>query len=275
MKQVMAPLGMAALFVVSQCIAAVVAPSFKSEGFETFENPNDPVNIFYIFSVIIIFTALILFIAKYKEDFVKYIILFSFFLASLSIFDAFFYLLVPSLSSVIAIFVAIIMIILIIRHPEWYVVDLFGVFLAGGIAALFAISLSLELILIFLIVLAAYDAISVYKTKHMVRLAETITSSHLPLLLMVPKNTTFSYRKLKKLGRKRDAVYMGLGDFIIPGWLIAYASVELGFIGFFITLVGALVGYVVLMALVSRGPQPGLPLLNGGAITAFALIYWL
>lgn len=275
MKQVIAPIGMAVLFVVSQCVAAIVAPSFKDEGFETFDNPNDPVNILYLFSIIIIFTALILIIAKYRQDLVKYIVLFSFFLAAFSIFDAFFYLVIPSLSSVIAIAIAMIMLVLLIRHPEWYVVDAFGVFLAGGIAAIFAISLSLELILIFLIALALYDMISVHKTKHMVHLAETITSSHLPLLLIIPKKTTYSYRKLKKLGLEKDAIYMGLGDFIIPGWLIAYAAIELGLIGFLATLIGALVGYIALMALVSRGPQPGLPYLNGGAIAAFALIYLL
>jgi presenilin-like A22 family membrane protease len=273
-KGIIAPLGLAILFVATQVLAAAVAPSFQAEGFETFEDPGDPANIAYLFAVIVTFTVIILVIARYREDIIKYIILLFFFLASLSIFEALLFLVAPSGATVGALVIAVVMLVLLIAYPEWYVIDTFGIFLAGGIAALFAISLSVELIIIFLCALAIYDAISVHKTKHMVTLAETLTSSHLPLLLMVPKNATFSYRRLESIGRARDAVYMGLGDFIIPGWLIAYASLEHGTVGFAATLVGALAGYAVLMVLVARGPQPGLPYLNGGAIAGYALTHF-
>lgn len=275
MKKIVAPLGMVLLFIATQIIAVVVARPFKEAGFETFENPSDPLNIIYIFFVILVFTALILLIARYRKDVVKYLILLLFFVSALSIFDAFFYFLNTSLSSLLALAVALIMLVLLIKHPEWYVVDFFGVFLAGGIAALFAISLSIELILIFLVALAVYDALSVYKTKHMVTLAETLTTSNLPLLLVVPKKASFSYKKPHSFGGERDAVYMGLGDLIIPGILIAFAYLERGLFGFAATLVGALAGYVILMILVARGPQPGLPYLNGGVIAAYALIHLL
>ncbi|RLF33474.1 MAG: hypothetical protein DRN07_02505 [Thermoplasmata archaeon] len=275
MKKIVAPLGMALLFIATQLIAVFVAPPFKEAGFETFENPDDPLNIIYIFFVILAFTAVILLIARYRKDAVKYLILLLFFISALSIFDAFFYFLNSSFSSILALAVALGMLVLLIKHPEWYVVDFFGVFLAGGIAALFAISLSIELIVIFLVALAVYDALSVYKTKHMVTLAETLTSSNLPLLLVVPKKASFSYKKPHSFGGERDAVYMGLGDLIIPGILITFAYLEKGLPGFGVTLLGALVGYVILMLLVARGPQPGLPYLNGGAIIAYALVHFL
>jgi len=273
MKKFLPPLGMALLFIVSQLIAVSVAPSFKNAGMEAFENPKDPMNIVQIFIVLLFFTIFILLMAKYKERMVKYIILFFFFTASISIFQAFFFLIIPSISTIIALIVAIIMIILLIYHPEWYVIDTFSIFIAGGIAAIFAISLSIEYIIIFLIALAIYDAISVYRTKHMVTLAKSITSSNLPLLLMVPKKVSFSYMKSDIGGDERDAVYVGLGDFIIPGILITASYMEKGWIGFSVTLAGALLGYAILMRLIEKGPQPGLPYLNGFALLAYLLLH--
>lgn len=274
MRKFIAPMGMAFLFVISQLIAVFVAKPFKEAGFEAFENPSDPMNIIQLFAVLLVFTLFILIMAKYKEEMVKYVILFFFFMASLSIFQAFFYFISASFSFFLALIISIAMLILFIKYPEWYVIDFFGVFLAGGIAAIFAISLSIEYIFLLLIALAIYDALSVYKTRHMVKLAETITSSNLPLLMIVPKKSSFSYLK-SKFGKERDAVYMGLGDLIIPGILIAAAYLEKGMLGFAATLAGALIGYMLLMFLIAKGPQPGLPYLNGGAILAYTIIHFL
>ena len=92
--------------------------------------------------------------------------------------------------------------------------------------------------------------------------------------MMVPKTSSFSYLK-GKFGKERDAVYMGLGDMIIPGILITASYMQYGIYGFILTLVGALAGYALLMFLIARGPQPGLPYLNGGAVLAYAILYFL
>jgi len=275
MRRILAPFGMAILFILTQIVAVMVVKPFKDAGMEAFENPSDPMNIVQIIVVILVFTFLILLIAKYREEMVRYIILFFFFMASISIFQAFFYFLVPSLSLILSIAISIVMLFLLIKYPEWYVVDFFGIFLAGGIAAIFAISLAIPYIIILLILLALYDIISVHKTRHMVKLAENIVASRLPLLMVIPRKASFSYLKGEFGQGERDAVYMGLGDMIMPGVLIAASYMEYGISGFLATLGGALIGYVALMLLISRGPQPGLPYLNGGAIAAYLLIHFL
>ena len=91
----------------------------------------------------------------------------------------------------------------------------------------------------------------------------------------------------KKKGR--DALFMGLGDVIFPGMLVISAvsflpewgpEVWSVFGNFHLaqlvvavgTLIGGLAGYVVLMGFVAQGkPQPGLPLLNGGAILGYLI----
>ena len=85
----------------------------------------------------------------------------------------------------------------------------------------------------------------------------------------------------------RDALFMGLGDVIFPGMLVISAISFLPDWGpeiwnpygtFYMaqivvaigTLIGGLLGYVLLMTFVAQGnPQPGLPLLNGGAILLY------
>ena len=264
-----APIGMAFLMLLTMLIAAFTVEPFKSEGMQAFKNPNDVMNIVQIFVIMIVFTLFILLAAKYKESIVKYAILFIFFLTALSVFSAFLYF-VPY-SFFISLAISIIMIYLFIKYPEWYIIDSFGIIMAGGIAAIFAISLSIPLILLLLIVLAIYDAISVYKTKHMITLAKSITSSNLPLLMIFPKNRKFSYLEAKDIeSDEKDAIYMGLGDAIIPTILVAHAYMQ-SLWAFIFTLIGTFAGYIVLMRLIKKGPQPGLPYLNAGAILGYAI----
>ena len=99
-----------------------------------------------------------------------------------------------------------------------------------------------------------------------------------------------------KKKKHRDALFMGLGDVIFPGMLVISALTFLPEWGgavwnpfgnvhsvhteFYLaqlfvaigTLIGGLVGYLLLMTFVAQGnPQPGLPLLNGGAILGYVI----
>jgi len=93
--------------------------------------------------------------------------------------------------------------------------------------------------------------------------------------------------RLRPKKKGRDALFMGLGDVIFPGMLVisalsflpewgpevwnAFGHIHLAQLVVGVgTLIGGLVGYVALMYFVAQGkPQPGLPLLNGGAILGY------
>ena len=68
---------------------------------------------------------------------------------------------------------------------------------------------------------------------------------------------------------------MGLGDVIFPGMLVVSAVQWLPSDGLFVglmTMLGGLLGYLILMTYVAKGrPQAGLPLLNGGAILGYII----
>lgn len=267
---------MGLLFFVAQIMALVAINPFHEAGVRAFENPDDPANVVQIILIVIVFTAFILLIARYRKDFVKYVILFVFFMSIYYIFRAFLLIFIPTASFPISFAIAIFSIILLIKYPEWYIVDALGVMMAGGIIAIFGSSLSIPLIVALLVTLAVYDAISVYRTKHMISLADTVVGESLPLLMVVPKKRNYSFLKEEGLGDERGALFMGLGDVIIPGILASAAYFYGSFYVAMAAIAGSLAGFFILMHMAAKGnPQAGLPCLNGGAIAGYLLSSYL
>ncbi len=288
-------LAMAAIFVIAQLGAILMAASVLTPQEKVFQNPDDPLIPVYYIIAIIGFTFAILFVMKKKRESLVRVV----FLGAV-IYTIFFVFLIVTATFVpgilplpLSIGLTAILSYYLFKKPEWYVIDAAGIIMAIGVIGILGISLSILPVLILLILLAVYDAISVYGTKHMVSLAEGVTDMKLPILLVVPKQKGYSYLAAKPLreqlekGGEREAMFMGLGDVIIPGVLVisafSYLNVDLvigGIQGRLLvalgTMVGALVGYTLLMRFVMRGrPQAGLPLLNGGAIAGYAVSYLL
>lgn len=278
---------MGLFFVIIHGTALLLLQPFETAGVQpAFEDPGDPMNIAYIFIILLFFTALILLIAKFwKKQVIHFIILFA---LGYTMFYAFFlpvYALilpfVPSFLVVLSIISALIVVILLYRFPEWYIIDLTGILVGTSAIIIFGMSLSVFLVILLLIGLAVYDAISVYKTKHMVDLADTVMDLKLPVLLVVPKIRRYSLiketRRLKdqiKDKEGRDAFFMGLGDIVMPGILVVsvYYSVPDAILVSIGIMLGTLVGFAILMRYVLRGnPQAGLPLLCGGAILGYII----
>jgi presenilin-like A22 family membrane protease len=292
---------MGAVMVATQLLALVVATPFKDAGFQAFEDPSDPMNPIIYLVAIILFSALILVIVKLgKKNIVKAIILFATWAVILDVFlivfaNALFYGLsveawLWEISFVLAAIVASAITYVLYVNPEWYVVNAVGMLVGAGVASILGISLWILPMLILLIALAIYDAISVYKTKHMISLADAVTEQHLPVLMVFPKDEGYSFKDQKGIkadidqGKEREAMFIGLGDIVIPGALVvsAFINLPLGDLGGISkpllvavgTMVGIIAGFSVLMRYVLKGnPQAGLPLLNGGAIIGYVVSY--
>ncbi len=299
---------MAVLLVGSQAVALAIAPTFQSSGMQAFPNPNDVSNTAIYIILILVFTGIILGLVKYRrQGIARWVILasvfitvafvlllpFLYFLAWLPwiVFDvntAF------DLATLFAFLTAIAVTYALVKYPEWYVVDTVGLVTAAGVTAILGISFGLLPAFLLLIALACYDAWAVYHTKHMVTLADEITSQHLPVLLVIPKHAGYKFAEQKGLkeqvdkGEEREAMFIGLGDLIIPGVLsvsalnflsgpgASFAGLQANALVALGTILGSLAGFTVLMRFVLKGnPQAGLPLLNGGAILGFLLVHAL
>src|SRR5207247_1284901 len=153
---------------------------------------------------------------------------------------------------------------------EWSVVDTVGIVTAAGVTAILGISFGILPAILLLVALAVYDAWAVYRTKHMVTLADELTSQRLPILLVIPKKAGYSFREQKSLkeqvasGEEREAMFVGLGDLIIPGILSVSAFTFLGPLsgssaalpGSLLVAIGSVIGslgvFLVLVWLVSN-----------------------
>ncbi len=272
------------LFVIIYSLALLIIGPFEAAGVEpAFENPDNPMNLVFFFVIIIVMTMVILLIAKYwKKQLIQIIILGAIGYTVAYVFYPLFTFVVPWLfSAVLSIAVAGMIVAILFKYPEWYVVDISGIIVGAGAIAIFGISLGVFLVILLLIGLAIYDAISVYKTKHMVDLADTVMDLKLPVLLVIPKvrhysliRETKSLKEKLKEGEEREAFFMGLGDVVMPGILVAaiYHNPDISNslpIALSVIL-GTLVGFVILMTFVVKGkPQAGLPCLCGGAILGY------
>ncbi|MFP4171174.1 MAG: presenilin family intramembrane aspartyl protease PSH [Methanomassiliicoccales archaeon] len=285
-------LGTALLFLVVQLAALALAPIFPTE-YQAFEDAQDPANpLIYMVLILLVTGGVLLLIRLGKQRVIQALFLFSVLVTLFFVSLPLIYLAFPmALAALVgAIAVAAFLVGLLLLWPEWYVIDLVGVMVGMGVTAILGMSLGILPALILLIILAVYDAISVYKTKHMLTLADSVTPLKLPVLFVVPKRKGFSMKSLENKritqeGEEREALFMGLGDAVIPGVLVvssfvflpsaswiqgANLMVALG------TLVGGFAGYLFLMREVAKGkPHAGLPFLNGGAVSGYLISYLL
>ncbi len=269
-------LAMLFFMVVVQLLALAFMPSFEISNTRVFENPSSAANPFIYVILIIVFTLLLLIAMKFKRGWV----IGGFILISVA--TSIFYILTAFLPLVISLVLTIVMLLLLRFYPEWYIIDIIGVFICAGIASLFGISMTTLPAVILLIILAVYDAISVYKTRHMVTLAEGVINIKAPLLFVVPKTKGYSFREDQvsisgqSSEKAKGAYFLGLGDAIMPtilvisaNWSLHAASiygVNIPAIG---TMIGTYIGFLALMTTSRDKPQAGLPFLDSGAILGF------
>ncbi|MFW6320981.1 MAG: presenilin family intramembrane aspartyl protease PSH [Halohasta sp.] len=316
--------GAVLLFLLIQLGALALVQTFFDQGYQAVDNPDDPTNSLWYIGAILLATVGFLAAFKYDLDWiVRAVIVATSGLLAWYVFSAI-------LPSTLAIALGAAVAVALWVYPEWYVVDTAGVLMGAGAAGLFGITFGILPALVLLAVLAVYDAISVYKTEHMLDLADGVLDLRIPAVLVIP--LSLSYSLLDDEGDdhvataddeattsemtadesdetqvddeteddsetgddsepdagnetddRRDVFFIGLGDAVIPGVLIASAAffspaaqlavpvIELN-LPALLAMVGTLGGLLVLMRMVMKGrAHAGLPLLNGGAIGGYVL----
>lgn len=303
-------LGLLGLYVGAQVVALLLAFPFKGAGLATTSNPNSATDPLFIIVLIVAAPLAILWLVRQARGpaMLRGFILLGISASLVITLQATFALVTPApfylpyaqagyvgdVSSLLAIVASILIFIALLIEPQWYVVDATGFIAGGSLIALLGISFGILPCFILLGALAVYDFVAVYVTKHMVSLADVVTDLKLPILMVMPSGPGYDYTRAPTLQEQRarpteqrEAMFMGLGDVVIPGVLVVSAFVSLPTAPHLLglganlwaavgALVGSLVGYGVLMAQVARGnPQAGLPFLNGGALLGYIFTYLL
>jgi presenilin-like A22 family membrane protease len=263
----------------------LISLPMQAAGITAFEDPTSIANPFIFIVILLVFTGFLLVLIKYDmKKVIAAIIGISIFLTFGYIFTALVSVVLGTsdLVMIVVIILSVLATALLYLYPEWYVIDSLGILIGAGVASIFGVSLDILPVVILLILLAVYDAISVYKTKHMITLAEGVIDLKTPILFVVPKRRNYSFIRdgIGKLddGGERSAFIIGMGDLIMPSILVVSANVFLkgwrlaGIINLpaLGAIIGSLAGLSVLLYFVTSGkPQAGLPPLNGGTILGF------
>lgn len=270
---------MAGIILIVQIFALLLAAPMQAEGMVAFEDPNATSNSLYYIGVILVFTSLLLIAIKKNMKWIIQIVIL------LAVASTLYYVLFALLSTTsvsdtsnntISILLSVGATVVLYKFPEWYVIDVLGLMIGAGAAAIFGISLAIMPTIVLLVLLALYDAISVYKTKHMIALADGVMDLKLPILFVIPKHLGYSFRteKFDKEGEK-EAFFMGLGDAVMPTILVVSAYMfidQVGAVHYPVlgAMIGTIVGFFVLGIFVMKGkPQAGLPFLNSGVILGY------
>jgi presenilin-like A22 family membrane protease len=288
-KRVIPFLAMPLLLLAVEIGSILISLPVQAAGITAFEDPTSLENPFIFILILLVFTGFLLLLIKYKwVRMMSAVIALSIFLTFGYIFTALVSAVMEDtvVATIVVIVLSVIAMVLLYKYPEWYIIDSLGILIGAGVASIFGVSLDILPVIILLILLAVYDAISVYKTKHMITLAEGVIDLKTPILFVIPKRRNYSFIRdgIGKLdeGGERAAFIIGMGDMIMPSILVVSANVFLpgwrllGIINLpaLGAMLGSLAGLAVLLSYVASGkPQAGLPPLNGGTILGF-LVGW-
>ncbi len=289
-KNVIPFLVMTLLLLIVELGAILLSLPVQAAGITAFEDPESVANPLIFILILLVFTGFLLLMIKYNmKKVISVVIAGSIFLTFVYIFTALvnIFLGMTLIATLVTLALSGIAIIILYTYPEWYVIDALGILIAAGVASIFGVSLNVVPVIALLAILGVYDALSVYKTKHMITLAEGVIDLKTPILFVIPKRRGYSFIRegIEKIseGTERPALIMGMGDLIMPALLVVSANVFLqGWRLFGVinipalgAIFGSCIGLVVLLYFVTSGrPQAGLPPLNGGTILGFLLGCW-
>ncbi len=239
-------------YILTGLLAFVLAPYYAGAGMQAFEDTSSVSNSVYYMGMILGFTAIVLILARIKKGLLRLV-----FYSLLGV--TYFYAFLPFIGVLSAIPSAALLAALI-KTRHWIVVNISAILIGGAITAIFGISMEPLPVIVLLVALAVYDYIAVYKTRHMVTLADSVSELKIPVVYIIP-------------GKERDAI-MGVGDAVMPNILAVSALIFNSCIyQAALTFLAGYVGLILLLRMVERSEKahPGLPILNSLAIAGFLL----
>jgi len=245
-----------ASYSVSFLIAVVLFTLFKASNVavETIAPANSIWNTVYFVSVILVETLILILLIKYfkKINFMKIIDVLVSFFAIFGIASIFFSNLAwPILISFIAILIKE------LWNNFWYKNALVFI-VVGFFSAYIGYSLGILPIFVLLAIIAIYDYIAVFKTKHMVFLANNIIDKNTLFVMDYGRKVDYSKMSVENKNEKKDIapakrehLHLGTGDFALPllGVMTLFSqSIIFGLIGFFACLFALLITIMLLFS---------------------------
>lgn len=194
---------LAVFFIITQSIGIFIASTFISFNVKAqlfTEDVNDPINAIYLFFMILLMTGIILLILKFKKtnNFLWIVEALAVLSTSIIVFSAFF----PRDDLIVLLLTGIIFLIRYLKKENILIKNIVSIIAISGAGAMVGISIGVVPVILFVIILAIYDLIAVFKTKHMVTLGKAVTKSNFAFTVTMPT--------------KKHKFELGNGDLVIP-----------------------------------------------------------
>jgi len=199
-----------AIFLITQTIGLLAAHQFFVLGAQQpiiTQDVNDIENGLYLFGVIIAMTIIMVMILRLKRGnkFLWVIEALAIFSTSLLVFSAF----LPTSDLLAILLTAFILYMRYWKRNNIFIRNIAAMIAIIGAGAYIGISLGVMPVLVFITILAVYDIIAVFYTKHMIEIGKAATEKNFAFTVAIPT--------------KKHHFELGNGDLVIP--LIAATSI--------------------------------------------------
>ncbi|OGL65098.1 hypothetical protein A3B21_04400 [Candidatus Uhrbacteria bacterium RIFCSPLOWO2_01_FULL_47_24] len=166
---------------------------------------------------------------------------------------------------------ALILVALRYIFPYVIVQNVLLIFGIAGIGSALGSTTAWQTTLIVLLVLAVYDVIAVYGTKHMVTMFKGLLAKGVIFAIIIPEHPRLMLKRMKQVEPGEGFFFLGTGDLALPSFFVASAARES-----FTLAIGAAIGSIVglfftdlLFQWGRKRPMPALPSIAFGTIAGF------
>jgi presenilin-like A22 family membrane protease len=210
---------------------------------------------FLISTVFILFLISLQKVRKYRKAVYKFIFAFSFVYGALTILPLFF-------PDIITLFLILFLLFLWFKISSVWIHDIAIVIALSGLGAILGLAVEPRVVVLLLLVLSFYDFIAVYKTRHMIKIAESMLSSGVIMGLILPKQFKGFNEKLKNITLKKEFMVLGGGDIVFP-LIFSVSLLDQGIISALIvagfSLIGLITSLLIFLLQKETKPIPALP----------------
>lgn len=153
--------------------------------------------------------------------------------------------------------------------------DLAMILTFAGVGAVLGLSLAPETVVVILVVLSFYDIIAVYKTRHMVELAQTMIQSRAIFGFVIPTSFSDFKERMTKVAPGEQFMILGSGDVVLPLLLsvsLVRVSMSWSIIVALFSMAGVFLMHLIFSNQKVRRPMAALPPIALMAILGYLLV---
>jgi presenilin-like A22 family membrane protease len=176
--------------------------------------------------------------------------------------------------------IAIILVILRFYHPTIVMQNISMMLAIGGVGPSIAMLFGAKTIAIMLALVAVYDYVAVFKTKHMVKMFKGMLKHDVPFTFIIPEKGRHQDKIATKLvdnQGKRICYMLGSGDVAFPAVFAVALLADFGIFLMIASILGATCGLILdqIIVINYKKPIPAMPAISVGTLLFSGIAYLL